>query len=135
MTGKRKRWKRKALSPNRRKTKWEKGGEAVTDHEDLKAFLAMRDEVFANPTLENARAFWDSQKFPPPLAEDVPLGTVHKARLQWLDATDTMLAESAQWLKDHGYKGTMKEADPLTPETRDAQRALIGKPPLGKSDE
>ena len=28
--------------------------------------------------------------------------TVHKARLQWLDATDDMLAESRAFLFDHG---------------------------------
>jgi hypothetical protein len=132
MTGKRKRWKRKAVSPNRRKTKWERGG-AVTDHEDLKAFLATRNDAFADMTLAKARAFWDSQGFPPPVAEDVPLGALHKARLQWLEATDEMLAESVQWLKDHGYEGTMRQADPLTPETRDRDRALLGKPPLGRT--
>jgi hypothetical protein len=103
----------------------------VTEHADLKAFLAMRNDVFRDPTLEKARALWDSQGFPAPVAEDVPLGALHKARTHWLDATDAMLAESAQWLKDHGYKGTMRDADPLTPETRDAQRALVGKSPLG----
>ena len=34
----------------------------------------------------------------------VPLATVHKARLQWLDATDDMLAESRAFLFDHGYE-------------------------------
>ncbi len=34
----------------------------------------------------------------------VPLATVHKARLQWLGATDDMLAESRAFLFDHGYE-------------------------------
>jgi hypothetical protein len=106
----------------------------VTDHEDLKAFLEQRNAVFANPTLEAARAFWDSQGFPPPVAEDVPLGALHKARLQWLDATDEMLVESQNWLESHQYRATMQRAEPLTPETRDAQRALHGKPPLGRGE-
>lgn len=105
----------------------------MTEHADLKAFLERRDAVFMDPTLEKARAFWDSQGFPAPVAEDVPLGAVHKARTHWLDATDAMLAESAAWLKDHGYKGTMRDDDPLTPETRDAQRGVLGKPPLGSA--
>jgi hypothetical protein len=134
LTGKRKRWKRRAMSPNRRQTKWQRGGK-MTEHEDLKTYLALRDDAFRDMTLEKARAFWDSQGFPPPVAEDVPLGALHKARLQWLGATDEMLAESVQWLKDHHYEGTMRQADPLTPETRDAQRVQLGKPPLGKRDE
>jgi hypothetical protein len=118
--------------PNRRKTKWEQGGN-VTEHEDLKDFLTMRNDAFRDMTLEKARAFWDAQGFPPPVAEDVPLGALHKARTQWLEATDAMLAESVQWLKDHGYRVTMREADPLTPEQRDRDRALVGKPPLGSA--
>jgi hypothetical protein len=55
---------------------------------------------------------------------------IHKARLQWLDATDAMLAESQQWLKDNGYLATMKGATPLTPQNRDAQRMQHGRPPL-----
>jgi hypothetical protein len=134
MTGKRHRWKRKAM-PNRRRTKWEKGGAAVTEHEDLKAFLALRNEVFANPTLEGALEFWNAQGFPPPVGEDVPLATVHRARGQWLDATNEQLAESEAWLKDRGYKTTYSEHEVpmLTPQKRDAQRVMLGKPPLGSA--
>ena len=105
----------------------------MTEHEDLKTFLAMRNDAFNDMTPEKARAFWDSQGFPPPIAEDVPLGALHRARGQWLDATDEQLAESKQWLEDHGYKTThhKDEIPMLTPETRDRDRALIGKPPLG----
>jgi hypothetical protein len=42
----------------------------------------------------------------PTQASHVPLETVHKARLQWLDATDGMLAESRAFLFDHGYEGS-----------------------------
>lgn len=122
--------------PNRRQSKWEQGGGALTDHEELVAFKAQRDDAFRDMTVEKARAFWDSQGFPPPVAEDVPLGALHKARGQWLDATDAMLAESAAWLEDHGYKTTYHkdEIPMLTPETRDAQRVMLGKPPLGETD-
>jgi hypothetical protein len=134
MSRQKRRWKRKAVSPNRRKTEWEKGGDAVTEHEDLKAFLAQRDDVFRDMTDEKAMAFWNAQGFPPPYAPDIPLAATHKARLQWLEATDAMLAESKQWLADHGYEATYKRAaEPLTPETRDRDRALIGKPPLGSA--
>lgn len=105
----------------------------MTDHEELKTFLAMRNDAFRDMTLAKARAFWDAQGFPAPVADDVPLGALHKARLQWLDATDEMLAESVQWLKDHHYDGTMRGADPLTPQTRDEQRVGMGKPPLGRT--
>jgi hypothetical protein len=35
---------------------------------------------------------------------DVPLAALHKARLQWLGATDAMLAESIGWLTMRGYE-------------------------------
>ncbi len=58
----------------------------------------------------------------------VPLATVHKARLQWLDATDDMLAESRAFLFDHGYEGLNIRA--YTSKTRDAARAKLGFAPL-----
>jgi hypothetical protein len=105
----------------------------MTDHEDLKVFLEARNAAFADMTEERARAFWDAQGFPPPLSPNIPLGAMHKARLQWLDATDAMLAESLQWLDDHGFKPTFKDSPPLTPEKRDADRAALGRPPLGSA--
>lgn len=96
----------------------------------LKAFLAERDDLFRNPTLEAAHAYWKEQGFPQPVVPDGPLAVVHKARLHWLDATDTMLRESREWLAANGYEDTLKGAPPLTPETRDAERKARGFPPL-----
>jgi hypothetical protein len=101
----------------------------MTD-EALKAFLAERDELFRNPTQDAAIAYWEKKKLPPPVDPSVPLATVHKARLQWLDATNEMLEESKQWLLARGYETTLRGAPPLTPERRDADRKTIGRPPL-----
>jgi hypothetical protein len=99
---------------------------------ELAEFLAKRDALFRNPTTAAALTFG-----PPPPGGWIdrqfgPLAAVHKARLQWLDATDEMLAESVQWLTDHDYQTTQHGAPPLTPERRDADRAALGKPPLSK---
>lgn len=103
----------------------------MTAEADLAAHLAERDALFRNPTLEAATAWarrhQDGGKFARP---DVPLASVHKARLQWLESTDEMLAESVKWLEDHGYGTSWKGAPPLTPERRDADRIAIGKGPL-----
>jgi hypothetical protein len=96
----------------------------------LAAFLAERDALFRNPRAREARLFWDKQGHPPPVHPSVPLAAVHKARLQWLDATDAMLAESQQWLEARGYETTMKGTPPLNPARRDADREILGKPPL-----
>lgn len=99
----------------------------------LEYYVEARDKVFRNPTFENAVAFIPT---PPSgwLDPSVPLAAVHKARLQWLDVTDAMIEESLQWLEEHGYSNGFKGIFPLTPESRDEQRAMQGKPPLaGKS--
>ena len=98
--------------------------------DELKAFLAKRDALFRNPNIVDATKWWVSEGHPDPEHPTVPLATVHKARLQWLDATDEMIAESMAWLQANGYETTMKGAEPLTPTMRDAQRAAIGKKPL-----
>jgi hypothetical protein len=100
---------------------------------ELKEFLKKRDELFRNPTLKAARDFAPP---PPPgkwLNIEGPLVAVHKARLQWLDATDDMLSESVRWLTNRGYKTSFNGAPPLTPEERDRQRVLQGKSPIGNS--
>jgi hypothetical protein len=96
----------------------------------LEKFIAKRDALFRNPTAEAARTFapeppggWSDRKWG-------PLAAVHKARLQWLGATDEMLEESVKWLKDHDYETSMRGVPPLTPEWRDAARATLGIPPL-----
>ena len=58
----------------------------------MQTFLEERDSLFNNPTLIGAHAFWKKQGFSPPVRSDVPLASIHKARLQWLDATDAQLA-------------------------------------------
>lgn len=98
--------------------------------EELKAHLAKRDALFRNPNALDALAWWHENVPEAPVDATVPLATVHKARLQWLDATDDMLAQSIMWLEANGYHTDNKGAPPLTPERRDADRAAIGKRPL-----
>jgi hypothetical protein len=100
--------------------------------DELKRFLRERDELFRNPTLEAAQQYWKKSGNPKPSQDDVPLAMVHKARLQWLDATNEMLSESRTWLVDHGYFPSTFDAPPLTPYQRDADRVIIGKKPLGE---
>ena len=70
----------------------------------LDEYLAAREVLFRNPSEERARVWWTSEGYAPPLHPTVPLATVHKARLHWLDATDDMLTESRAFLVDHGYE-------------------------------
>lgn len=98
--------------------------------EEIKAFNERRNALFRNPTMETALAYWIERGFPPPVTITVPLATVHKARLQWLDVTDAMIEESKLWLIANGYRTTDRGIPPLTPERRDEQRAMYGKPPL-----
>jgi hypothetical protein len=99
----------------------------------LRQFLRDRDDLFRNPTLDKAMKMWYMAGNGPPAKDDVPLASVHKARLQWLEATDAMIFESTQWLIDHGYEVTFKGAPPLTPQQRDADRVTVGKKPLGET--
>ena len=99
---------------------------------ELAGFLEKRNALFQHPTIEAATAYWNEQGLPKPVRKDVPLATVHKARLQWLGATDAMIAESMAWLTKHDYETTTKGAPPLTPEKRDADRVELGMPPLGQ---
>ena len=96
--------------------------------QSLDIYLAALEALFLNPSDEAARAWWTSEGYAPPAHPDVPLATVHKARLQWLDATDDMLSESRAFLFDHGYEGINIRA--YTSKTRDAARAKLGLPPL-----
>ncbi len=98
----------------------------------LNAYLASCEALFRNPSDKAARAWWTSEGYAPPAHPGVPLETVHKARLQWLDATDAMLAESRAFLLDHGYAGRHIRA--YTSRTRDAERAKRGLPPLKGSE-
>ena len=95
----------------------------------LAAYLAERDALFLDPNPQAALAHWKKYGFPGPVA--LPLAAIHKARLQWLDATDAMLQESREWLEAHAYATDLRGAPPLTPETRDAQRKALGRLPLG----
>lgn len=99
----------------------------------IETFIAERDAVMRDPTPEKALEIWNKRGFPPPVNPLVPLATVHKARLHWLDATDAMLEESREWLLANGYKETTQGMPSLTPETRDAERKALGKLPLGLS--
>lgn len=61
---------------------------------DIAVFKAKRDALFRNLTLEAATAHWNEEELPAPSHPLVPLAAMHRARLQWLDVTDEMLAES-----------------------------------------
>jgi hypothetical protein len=97
---------------------------------ELQAFLAKRDALFRNPNALDAAMWWYDHTAEAPSDHRVPLAAVHKARLQWLDATDTMLAESKAWLEANDFDTSLQGAPPLTPEKRDADRAALGKPPV-----
>jgi hypothetical protein len=100
---------------------------------ELKRWTEQRTKLFTNPNLADATAFFREQGMTVWKRQDVPLASVHKARLQWLDATNAMLAESIAWLEANGYETSHFGAPPLTPEQRDADRVSVGKPPLGES--
>jgi hypothetical protein len=97
--------------------------------QNLHAYLAAFEALLRNPNDEAAHDWWTSEGYAPPFHPDVPIATIHRARLQWLDATDDMLAESRAFLFDHGY-----EAGPniraYTSKTRDAARVKLGLAPL-----
>jgi hypothetical protein len=101
---------------------------------DFQAYLAKREALFRNPTLEGATALMVDAGVSVDLGAlerpDVPLAALHKARLQWLGATDAMLAESIGWLTMRGYQTSSRGAPPLRPERRDKQRAARGLAPL-----
>lgn len=97
--------------------------------DEVAAWRAARDELFRNPSLEKAKAFLPA----PPggwLDPEGALAAVHKGRLQWLEATDAQLAESIGWLEARGYCTSWEGAEALTPQRRDADRAILGKGPL-----
>jgi hypothetical protein len=54
--------------------------------QSLHEYLAAREALFRNPSDEGARAWWTSEGYAPPFHPTAPLATVHKGRLQWLDA-------------------------------------------------
>jgi hypothetical protein len=97
----------------------------------IEEYIKKRDELFRNPTLEAATEFFKGRDIGGNYARlDVPLASVHKARLHWIEATDEMLEESKRWLIDHKYDPTFQGAQPYTPEKRDEERAQRGLPPL-----
>jgi|WetSurMetagenome_2_1015567.scaffolds.fasta_scaffold15328_6 hypothetical protein len=63
-----------------------------------------RNAVLRNPTTADAMEFWDYATLGKPENPDVPLAGVHKARIQWVEATPLMIAESKLWLSNHGFK-------------------------------
>lgn len=93
--------------------------------------MESRAALFRNPTLEAATAYCRAAGFPEPQDPLEPLAIVHHQRLRWIDATDAMLAESAQFFRDHPTLALrIKGPHPLTPITRDMRRVMAGKPPL-----
>jgi hypothetical protein len=95
----------------------------------LDEYLAAREALFRNPSDEGVRAWWTSEGYAPPAHPTVPLATVHKTRLQWLDATDDMLTESRAFLFDHGYEAGLN-IRAHTSKSRDAVRGKLGLAPL-----
>ncbi len=94
-------------------------------------YFAALEAMFRNPSDEAARAWWASEGYGPPIHQGVPLATIHRVRLQWLDATDNMLAESRAFLFDPGGYDAGPNPLAYTSRTRDAARAKRGLPPLG----
>jgi hypothetical protein len=97
---------------------------------DFVKMLKERDNLFLKPTLEGAQEYWRKNFSDTWLRPDVPLASIHKARLQWLNATDAMLKESEEWLITNGYLTSFKGAPPLTPDQRDYERVQRGMKPL-----
>ncbi|MGO9390760.1 hypothetical protein [Rhodoblastus sp.] len=97
--------------------------------ETMSGYLDALEALFLYPSDEAARAWWTSEGYAPPAHPVVPLATIHKVRLQWLDATDDMLADSRAFLFDHGYEAGLNILA-YTSKTRDAARAKRGLPPL-----
>ena len=95
----------------------------------LNEYLAAREALFATRAMSGPAPGGTSEGYAPPIHPTVPLATVHKARLQWLDATDDMLAESRAFLFDYGYGG-VPNIRAYTSKTRDAARAKLGLAPL-----
>jgi hypothetical protein len=106
-------------------------GDKTLDAE-LREFNRKRDFLFRNLTLAAAKVHLKEMGITQFEREDVALATAHKARLQWLEATNDMITESIAWLTEHGYETTYHGAPPLTPEKRDSDRVEIGKKPLGE---
>lgn len=106
-------------------------GESKRRLAELHAHNEKRNALFRNPNDEDVLAWWAMEMGNvPPVDPLVPMAALHKARLQWLDATDTMLEQSKLWLVEHGFTAEWHGAPPLTPEQRDADRKLLGKPPV-----
>ncbi|MGO9432130.1 hypothetical protein [Rhodoblastus sp.] len=105
-------------------------GSTVLMEQNLYGYLGALEALFLNPSDEAARAWWASEGYAPPFHPAVPLATIHRVRLQWLDATDDMLAESRAFLFDHGGYDAGPNLLAYTSKTRDAARAKRGLPPL-----
>ena len=102
---------------------------------DLAEHLAKRNALFRQPDNADVMAWWcEEMGSVEPVDPLVPMAALHKARLQWLDATNDMLEQSKLWLVENGFSADWKGAEPLTPESRDADRAAIGKPPLNSHE-
>ena len=116
-----------------RRSGW-RGSGLRTDllEQTVNEYLAALEALFRSPTDEAARAWWTSEGYSPPTHSTVPLETIHKARLQWLDATNDMLAESRAFLFEHGYGAFPTSARTLqgvgTPSERSAACRLKSKP-------
>ena len=95
----------------------------------LNGYLAALEALFRNPNDEAASAWWASEGYSPPFHPTVPLEMVHKTRLQWLDATDEMLAESRAFLFDRGY-GAIPNIRAYKSRTRDVARTKLCLLPL-----
>jgi len=106
--------------------------ETEQEKQERELWIKGRDELFANPSPEKCYAWWRANGHPPPASPTVPQAAVHKARLQWLGATDEQLAESMEWLIDNSYSTSFRGCPPLTPEQRDSERIAQGKEPLNK---
>ena len=102
---------------------------------DLAEHLAKRNALFRQPNNADVMAWWcEAMGNVAPVDPLVPMAGLHKSRLQWLEATDDMLAQSKLWLAENGFEASWRGVEPLTPAKRDADRATIGKPPLNSGE-
>ena len=84
--------------------------------EQIRAYLAKRDACLRNATMADAVWLWREAKMAPPDDPIMPLVALHKARVQWRDASEGEVSASRRWLIERGYPVPVRPADfPRTP--------------------
>lgn len=98
----------------------------------VQVFREEQDRLFRNLTENTAAGFFHKHGFTPAVEPLIYLAMAHKMRSQSLWATDAMLAESAEWLKQHLSlaKAINGFGIPMHPMQRDHERMRRGMAPL-----